>query len=132
MRQVAALLRLDLAQYRELVTFTQYGSEIDKAAQMQLSRGERMVQILKQDQYSPLPLSRQVMIILAGTRGLLDDLPADSIRLFEAGFYKFIEENFLNIDLEIQTKKILSDELAQRLEKAVLEFKAEFIKGLQK
>ena len=132
MRQVAALLRLDLAQYRELVTFTQYGSEIDKATQMQLSRGERMVQILKQDQYSPLPLSRQVMIIFAGTRGLLDDIPADSIRLFEAGFYKFIEKNFLNIDREIQTKKILSDELAQRLEKAILEFKAEFLKTLQK
>jgi F-type H+-transporting ATPase subunit alpha len=128
MRQVAAQLRLDLAQYRELVTFTQYGSEIDKAAQMQLTRGERMVQILKQDQYNTLPLSKQVMIIFAGTHGLLDDLGVDSIRTFEAAFYKFIEKNYLNIEHEIQTKKVLSDELMYRLEKAILEFKAEFVK----
>ena len=83
MRQVASKLRLDLAQYRELVTFAQFGSEIDKASQMQLARGERMVQVLKQGQYATLSLAKQIMIIYAGTKGYLDDLPVDSVRRFE-------------------------------------------------
>src|SRR5207237_1848607 len=83
MRQVAGKLRLDLAQYRELAAFAQFGSDLDRATQMQLARGQRMVELLKQGQYQPLPVEKQVAIIFAGSQGLLDDVPVDAIREFE-------------------------------------------------
>ena len=83
MRQIAGKLRLDLAQYRELAAFAQFGSDLDKATQLQLARGQRMVELLKQGQYSPQPVERQIAIIFAGTQGLLDDMPVDQIREFE-------------------------------------------------
>lgn len=126
MKQVAGRLRLDLAQYRELAAFAQFGSELDKATQAQLIRGERMVEILKQGQYEPLPLSKQVLIIYVGTRGFLDDLPVDSIRRFEVDFYKYIEKNYPDIEHEIETKKELSDALTQKLDNAILAFKKKF------
>jgi F-type H+-transporting ATPase subunit alpha len=132
MRQVAAKLRLDLAQYRELVTFAQFGSEIDKAAQNQLARGQKMVEILKQDIYSTLPLSRQVMIIYCGTKGYLDDLPAEAIKKFESEFYQFIESKYPDIEYEINEKKELSPNLIEKLDKAIQEFKTEFVFRLQK
>lgn len=132
MRQVAAKLRLDLAQYRELVTFAQFGSEIDKAAQNQLARGQRMVEILKQDLYNTLPLSKQVMIIYSGTKGYLDDLPADVVKKFETEFYQFIGSKYPDIEYEINGKKELSDKLIEKLDKAIIEFKTEFQFRLQK
>jgi len=126
MKQVAGRLRLDLAQYRELVAFTQFGSELDKTTQAQLTRGERMVEILKQGQYEPLPIAKQVMIIYAGTKGYLDDLPVNSIRKFESEFYKYMESLHPDIELQIQTKKELTEDLTQRMDIAITEFKKDF------
>ena len=91
MRQIAGKLRLDLAQYRELAAFAQFGSDLDKATQLQLARGQRMVELLKQGQYAPLAVERQIAIIFAGTQGLLDDVPVDQIRPFEEFLYPFLE-----------------------------------------
>ena len=132
MRQVAAQLRLDLAQYRELVTFTQYGSEIDKAAQMQLTRGERMVEILKQDQYDNLPLAKQVMIIYAGDRGFLDDIPVPAVRRFESEFHKYMEKEHQDVGYAIDTQKELDDALEEKLDKAISEFKNVFSTSLNR
>ncbi len=126
MRKVAAKLRLDLAQYRELVTFTQFGAEIEKTAQAQLVRGEKMVELLKQEQYKPLSLGKQIMIIYTGTAGILDDLPNAAIKRFEYEFLKFMEQNFPEIEKEIETKNDLDDALTNKLEQAVLAFKADF------
>ncbi len=126
MKQVAGRLRLDLAQYRELAAFAQFGSELDKTTQAQLIRGERMVEILKQGQYEPLTLSKQVIIIYVGTRGFLDDLPIDSIRKFEIELYKYIEKNYPDIEHEIETRKELPDALMQKLDNAILTFKKKF------
>ncbi|MDD5072197.1 MAG: F0F1 ATP synthase subunit alpha [Candidatus Omnitrophica bacterium] len=130
MKGVAGRLRIDLAQYRELVAFAQFGSELDKVTQAQLTRGERMTEILKQGQYEPLPLSKQVMIIYAGTKGYLDDMPLDWIKKFESGFYKFMGEKYPDVEHEIETKKELSDALTKKLDKAILEFKNQFSEPL--
>ena len=105
MRQVAAKLRLDLAQYRELAAFAQFGSELDKSTQMQLTRGERMVEILKQSQFVPMSLARQVLIIYCAQRGLLDDLPINLIKDFEVKFLIYIEKEYPDIEYEIENKK---------------------------
>lgn len=129
MRQVAARLRLDLAQYRELVAFSQFGSEIEKTTQAQLVRGERMVDILKQDQYMPLSLAKQVMIIYAGTHGFLDDLPVTAIRKFEDEFFKYMDKHHPEIEKDIQGKKELDEAVINKLEKAITDFKGCFLKG---
>ncbi|MFA5094855.1 MAG: F0F1 ATP synthase subunit alpha [Candidatus Omnitrophota bacterium] len=126
MKSVAGKLRLDLAQFRELAAFAQFGSELDKVTQAQLTRGEKMTEILKQGQFNPLSLSKQVMIIYAGTKGYLDDMPTDRIGDFEEGFYKFIEEKYPDIEHEIATKKEMDASVSEKLDKAVLEFKRQF------
>jgi len=126
MRQVAGKLRLDLAQFRELAAFAQFGSDLDRATQMQLARGQRMVEILKQGQYQPLSVERQVAIIFAGTQGLLDDLPVDAIREFEEFFYGWLERNQPQIQGEIRDKKEIGDTLRDALGKAVADARAEF------
>lgn len=126
MRQVASKLRLDLAQYRELVTFTQFGTELDKTTQAQLTRGERMVEVLKQAQYEPLSIARQIIIIFTGTRGFLDDINITSIKKFEIGLYKYIEENNPGLEQEIKEKKELSEELIKILDSLILSFKEQF------
>jgi F-type H+-transporting ATPase subunit alpha len=133
MRQVAGKLRLDLAQFRELAAFAQFGSDLDKATQMQIARGQRMVEILKQGQYQPLPVEKQVAIIFAGSQGLLDDLPVDAVREFEAHFHGWLERTAPQVLAEIQDKKELSDALRERLAQAVNEAKAEFVaaKGIK-
>jgi F-type H+/Na+-transporting ATPase subunit alpha len=133
MRQVAGKLRLDLAQYRELAAFAQFGSDLDRATQMQLARGQRMVELLKQNQYQPLPVERQVVIIFAGGQGLLDDLPVDVIRPFEEFFYGFLERRSAQILAEIRDKKEISDALRGTLTQAIGEAKAEFVaaKGIK-
>ncbi len=128
MRQVAGKLRLDLAQYKELVAFTKFGSELDKATQMQLTRGERMVEILKQGQYDPLSVAREVLIIYAGVNGFLDDLPVSQINRFEIEFNKYIQEKYSAIIHEIETKKELSDDLRLKLNQALAAFKHQFVK----
>jgi F-type H+-transporting ATPase subunit alpha len=132
MKGVAGRLRLDLAQYRELAAFAQFGSELDRVTQAQLTRGERMTEILKQGQYEPLPLSKQVMIIYTGIKGYLDDMPSDWIKMFEADFYKFMSDKYPDVEHEIDTKKELSDTLTSKLDKAIVEFKKGFVEPLTK
>ncbi len=133
MRQVAGKLRLDLAQYRELAAFAQFGSDLDRATQMQLARGQRMVELLKQGQYQPLPVDKQVVIIFAGTQGLLDDLPVEVVREFETFFYGWLERKQPQILAEIRDKRELSDTLRETLTRAVNDAKAEFVaaKGIK-
>ncbi len=126
MRQVAAKLRLDLAQYRELAAFAQFGSELDKSTQMQLTRGERMVEILKQSQFVPMSLARQVLIIYCAQRGLLDDLPINLIKDFEVKFSRYIEKEYPDIEYEIENKKELSPELMKKLDEVASSFKQYF------
>ena len=125
-RQVASRLRLDLAQYRELVTFTQFGTELDKTTQAQLSRGERMVEILKQQQYEPLSIGKQVIIIYAGTRGYLDSVKVGSIKRFEKELYAFAQNKFPGLEAEIENKKELDAGLEAKLTSLITEFKAQF------
>jgi F-type H+-transporting ATPase subunit alpha len=126
MRQVAGKLRLDLAQFRELAAFAQFGSDLDRATQIQLARGQRMVELLKQGQYQPLAVEKQVVIIFAGTQGLLDDLPVESVREFETFFYSWLERKNPEILTEIRDRKELPDSLRDALTKAVGEAKKEF------
>ena len=123
MKQVAGRLRLDLAQYRELEAFAQFGSELDQATQKQLARGERVVEVLKQPQYQPMPVEQQVMIIFAVTGGLLDDVPVETIRDWERGFRDFMAAEHPEIAEEIRTRKVLNDELSARLRSAIEAYK---------
>ncbi|HZE36446.1 MAG TPA: F0F1 ATP synthase subunit alpha [Candidatus Eisenbacteria bacterium] len=126
-RQVAGKLRLDLAQYRELAAFAQFGSDLDKATLQQLVRGQRMVELLKQGQYAPLTVEKQVAIIFAGSQGLLDDLPVDQVRPFEEFLYPYLERKNAQLLPEIANKKELTDELREALTKALTAAKSEFI-----
>jgi len=126
MRQVAGTLRLDLAQYRELAAFAQFGSDLDKSTQAQLTRGARLVEILKQPQYEPLPVERQVAIIFAGTNGYLDSIPVAELRGFETELYKFIETRHPQLFSNIAEKKQLDDQLKAALNAAVKEFAGDF------
>jgi len=127
MKQVAGGLRLSLAQYRALAAFAQMGSELDKASMAQLTRGARMVEILKQGQYSPLPVEKQVAIIYAGTNGVLDDLPLDQIRAFEQELYRFLENAHPTILTTIKEKKTIDDDTKGKLNSAIQEFKTRFV-----
>jgi F-type H+-transporting ATPase subunit alpha len=126
MRQVAGTLRLDLAQYRELAAFAQFGSDLDKTTQAQLNRGARLVEILKQPQYAPLPVERQVAIIYAGTKGYLDTIAIADLREFENDLYLFIEGRYPQVFTGIVEKKQLDDDLRGKLDAAVKEFAADF------
>ncbi|HKF68009.1 MAG TPA: hypothetical protein VKB36_15795, partial [Vicinamibacterales bacterium] len=126
MRQVAGTLRLDLAQYRELAAFAQFGSDLDKATQAQLTRGARLVEVLKQPQYAPLPVERQVALIYAGTNGYLDKVELGDVRSFETDLYKFIESRHPQVFKDIVAKKQLDDETKAALDAAVKTFASEF------
>jgi len=128
MKKVAGSLRLDLAQYRALAAFAQFSSDLDKATQDQLTRGERMVEILKQDQYSPLSLSKQVMIIYVGTKGFLDGIPAHDVRAFEKEFHAYMEKEYPDVAHEIEKTKVLSDEICKKINSAVEKLKARWKK----
>jgi F-type H+-transporting ATPase subunit alpha len=127
MRQVAGTLRLDLAQFRELAAFSQFGSDLDKATQAQLARGQRLTEILKQGQYAPLPFSKQILIIYAGTQGLLDDMPVEQLREFEKGLYPYVETSNPSIFKNIEEKKTLDDDLRGAMTKTIKEYKERFI-----
>jgi F-type H+-transporting ATPase subunit alpha len=126
MRQVAGTLRLDLAQYRELAAFAQFGSDLDKATQAQLTRGARLVEVLKQPQYEPLSVERQVAIIFAGTNGYLDLIPLSDLRAFETELYRFIDTRHPQLFRDIAEKKQLDDQLKSALAAAVQEFASDF------
>jgi F-type H+-transporting ATPase subunit alpha len=127
MRQVAGSLRLDLAQYRALAAFAQIGSDLDKTSMAQLTRGSRMVEILKQGQFSPVPVEKQVLIIFAGTNGFLDDLPVEQCRPFEAGLSKFMDNAHPAILTTIREKKTIDDTLKPQLTAAIQEYKTRFV-----
>ncbi len=128
MRQVAGSLRLDMAQYRDLAAFAQFGTEqLDKATQQQLARGQRLVEILKQDQYQPLPVEKQVLIIFAGANRFLDDLEISQMRRFERELYAFVETNHGGILKTIREKKAIDDALKADMLKAIGSFKETFL-----
>jgi F-type H+/Na+-transporting ATPase subunit alpha len=127
MRQVAGSLRLDLAQYRALAAFAQFGSDLDRASQQQLSRGQRLVELLKQGQYQPIPVEKQVLILFAGTNGYVDDLPVDQCRPFEAELYRYTENTHPGILTEIREKKAIDDQLKERIQALLKEFKERFV-----
>ncbi len=126
MRQVAGTLRLDLAQYRELAAFAQFGSELDKATRAQLSRGQRLVELLKQPQYEPLAVEQQIMIIFAGTTGLLDDLAVTDVQKFERELYRFVETRHGAVCAAIREKQQLDEQLKTDLTAVIKEFAADF------
>ncbi len=126
MKQVAGTLRLDLAQFRELAAFAQFGSDLDKATLAQIERGKRMVELLKQDQFTPLPIEDQVMVLFAGTQGYLDDLPIESVKKFEREFLRYIREIKEELRTELREKKTLDDTLKDKLIQAIEEFKRGF------
>ncbi len=127
MKQVAGTLRLDLAQYREMAAFAQFGSDLDKATQAQLARGERLVEVLKQGQYVPLPVEKQIMIIFAAVNGYLDELPVSEIKRYEEELYQFMESTHPEIGKEILEKKALDEALTEKLDGALKEFKERFV-----
>jgi F-type H+-transporting ATPase subunit alpha len=126
MRQVAGSLRLDLAQYRELAAFAQFGSDLDQATQKQLNRGKRLVEVLKQPQYQPLSVEKQVATIFAATNGYLDNVPVEKVRAYEEGLYRFLESRHAAVLAAIVEKKTLDDELKASLKSAVEEFAKQF------
>jgi F-type H+-transporting ATPase subunit alpha len=126
MRQVSGRLRLDLAQYRDLAAFAQFASDLDKATRDQLSRGERLVEILKQPQYEPLSIEKQVLIIFAGTNGYLDPIAASDVRQYEAELYRWVENRRPAIYSAILEKKEIDDKIRADIETALKDFGAEF------
>ena len=127
MKQVAGPLRLSLAQYRELEAFAQFGSDLDAATQRQLARGARLVEVLKQPQYQPVPVEKQVAIIYAVTNGFLDDVPVPHIRQWERDFLEFLEAQHSAVLNDLRTKKALDDDLTNRLKAAIAAFKPTFV-----
>ncbi len=123
MKSIAGTLRLDLAQYRELAAFAQFGSDLDKATQAQLARGQRLMEILKQPQYKPMPVEQQVLIIWAATSGHLDDIAVDQLRRFESEFSTFIQNSHPGVLAALREKKALTDEIKADLKTAITDFK---------
>ena len=126
MKQVAGTLRLELAQYREMAAFAQFGSDLDQATQRQLNRGSHLVELLKQDQYEPLPVEKQVLIIYAGTNGFIDELPLTTLKKYEQELYSFMESKHPDVFADIVKKRELDSDLRAKINKALEEFKAVF------
>ena len=127
MKQVAGTLRLELAQFRELEAFVQFASELDKATQQTIHRGLRLVELLKQEPYNPIPVEKQIVAIFAGTNGYLDDIPPEAVRKFEKELYTFLDKEKPDILKDIREKKQLDDDLKERIKKALDEFKSKFV-----
>jgi F-type H+-transporting ATPase subunit alpha len=127
MKQVAGTLRLDLAQFRELAAFAQFGSDLDKSTMAQIERGKRMVEILKQDQYVPLPVEDQVMLLFAGSQGYLDDMPVEALKRLESEFISFMKDKKADLRNELKDKKAIDDSIKEKLIVAIEEFKKGFI-----
>jgi len=127
MKQVAGTLRLEMAQYRELAAFAQFGSDLDKATRAQLNRGQRLVEILKQGQYKPLPVEKQIVMVFAGTSGYLDDLNSDQCQGFEQGLYEFMDTSYPSVGKQIVEKRELNEPLRAEIRKMLDEYKAKFV-----
>jgi F-type H+-transporting ATPase subunit alpha len=126
MRQVAGTMRLDMAQFRELEAFAAFGSDLDAATQRQLTRGQRLVEVLKQPQYQPLSMAKQVTILYAGTRGFLDSFPVDTVAKYEAGLYTFIEERYPQVFDQLKEKEAIDDDLDKLMTEALNAYNEEF------
>ncbi|MCS7083598.1 MAG: F0F1 ATP synthase subunit alpha [Aquificaceae bacterium] len=126
-KQVAGTLRLELAQFRELEAFVQFASELDKATQQTINRGLRLVELLKQEAYSPIPIEKQIIAIFAGTNGYLDDIPVSSVRKFEKELYTFLDSEKRELLQKIREKKALDDSLKEEIHKAIKDFRSKFI-----
>ena len=131
MKQIAGSLRLDLAQYRDLAAFAQFGSDLDKATQAQLARGQRLTEILKQPQYQPMDIEKQVLIIWAAINGFTDDVPVESIRKFEAEVLSFIENSHPAVLQKLREKKAIDDEIQKDLEQSLKDFKERWAEEAQ-
>ena len=125
-KKVAGTLRLELAQYRELQAFSQFASDLDESSRKQLERGQRMVEVLKQPPYNPLPVENQVVLIYAGSNGYLDDIPASAVAKFEAELYPYLEAKYPDVFEQIRSKKSVEKDTQDKLDKALSEFKATF------
>jgi F-type H+-transporting ATPase subunit alpha len=128
MKQVAGTLRLDLAQFRELQAFAQFGSDLDKATQAQLARGRRLTEILKQPQYEPVDVEKQVLVIWAATNGHTDDIPVEDVRRFETSLLKFVENSHPGLLADIAEQKALSEEIKADLQQVLEDFKDDWKK----
>ena len=124
MKQVAGTLRLDLAQFRELQAFAQFGSDLDKATQAQLARGQRLTEILKQPQYKPMDVEKQILVIWAATNGYVDDVAIEDVRKFETDLLKFVENSNPSLLTELREKKSLTDDIKKTLKQVLEDFKA--------
>jgi F-type H+-transporting ATPase subunit alpha len=127
MKKVAAPLKLDLAQYRSLAAFAQFASDLDKATRDQLTRGEKLSEVIKQPQYQPLPVEKQVAILYAATTGKLDDIPTPRVKEFETLFYRFLETEHPEILKDLGESNALSDEIAKGLDEALDDFRQSFL-----
>jgi len=127
MKKVAAPLKLDLAQYRSLAAFAQFASDLDKATRDQLTRGEKLSEVVKQPQYQPMPVEKQVAILYAATKGHLDDIPTPRVKEFEIQLYRFLETERPSILQELGTGKTLTDEIAAALDEAIAAFRQSFL-----
>jgi len=132
MKQVAGSLKLDLAQYQELETFAQFATELDPATQAQITRGQRLMELMKQEQYSPLEVEEQVVVLFAGINGYLDDIPVESVRTFEKRLLQFMHESKQEILDKIKEEKVITEETETKLREAIEEFRKEFLKLLGK
>jgi F-type H+-transporting ATPase subunit alpha len=131
MKQIAGTLRLSLAQFRELAAFAQFGSDLDKATQSQLNRGRRLTEILKQGQFSPIPVEKQILLIFAGANGYLDELEVSECGRFERDLYQFLDLHHRELQQDILRKGALDDELRSRIKAALDAFKTEFLASRQ-
>jgi len=120
-------LKLDLAQYRELAAFAQFGSDLDKATQAQLDRGVRLVELLKQPQFKPMSLGQEIVILFAGTRGFIDKYDVDKVRVYEEQLLSFVESKHADIMKEIEDKKIISPELEKKMKEIMTAFDSVFV-----
>ena len=127
MKQVAGRLKLELAQYRELAAFAQFGSDLDKATQAQLERGVRLVEILKQPQFQPRSLAQQVAILFAGTRGFLDKYPVDKLKEYEPQLLSFIASKYPEVNREVEEKREISADLEKKMKDVLTEFETVFV-----
>jgi F-type H+-transporting ATPase subunit alpha len=126
MKQVAGTLRLDLAQFRELAAFAQFGSDLDKATLAQIERGKRMVELLKQGQYVPISMVEQVTVLFAATQGFIDDIPVESVRKFEEELLRYMSDRKADLMKELEQKKAIDDDLKGKLTQAIEDFKRGF------
>jgi F-type H+-transporting ATPase subunit alpha len=126
MKQVAGRLRLELAQYREMAAFAKFGSDLDKATQALLARGSRLTELLKQGQYVPIPVERQVVLLYAGAKGYIDAYPENALKKYEQELLKYVEENHPDLYESIKTKKQIDSAIDEKLIKVLDEFKQKF------